>query len=267
MHKKPPSDLRTLKKRMKADDWRFEKHGSNHEIWIHEYSGAKMTVPRKAIEAFDAVTTDKKKVTKAKAKPDNMFTTAEAAALIGTTKKSLQEMRQRGRGPMWCKIGARVYYAPEAIEEFQAFIDFHGSNGRWPAKTDAPWASINGGEKWTPTFLDRKPVDTSHLKTKVKVKPEAMEKEQEELEKTVAQKAAEALRESENRKGKALANIGTTKDRANLEDYQSLGKSLEEAKKDRAIRTAAFDVVVAAIGESLSDEMRDAIRELAKLII
>lgn len=51
--------------------------------------------------------------------PDNLLTTAQAAARLGLSPSMLAKMRLNGTGPRFQKLGAAaVRYAPRALEEW-----------------------------------------------------------------------------------------------------------------------------------------------------
>lgn len=54
-------------------------------------------------------------------KDDNVFiTTAEAAAMLRLSPRTLEKMRQRGEGPEYFKVRGRVWYTREKVRAYIA---------------------------------------------------------------------------------------------------------------------------------------------------
>ena len=51
---------------------------------------------------------------------DRPFTTPEAAEHLGISKRHLDELRQRGGGPLFYRVGSRMLYQKRALN---AYID------------------------------------------------------------------------------------------------------------------------------------------------
>ncbi len=52
---------------------------------------------------------------------ETLLTTIEAAALLGTSPRTLEDWRLRGGGPIYRKVGRRlVRYSPTDLERFTA---------------------------------------------------------------------------------------------------------------------------------------------------
>ena len=64
---------------------------------------------------------------------------AEAAALLRVHKRTLQTWRKVGYGPMPVKVGARVFYRPEDIENFLR-DQYQAAELEW-AQRQAAWVA------------------------------------------------------------------------------------------------------------------------------
>ena len=47
--------------------------------------------------------------------PDTLLSEGDCAALLHTSRRSLQRWRQQGTGPPWIRVGKRVLYRREAV--------------------------------------------------------------------------------------------------------------------------------------------------------
>lgn len=59
-------------------------------------------------------------------KPERLLTNAEAAELLGLTPRSLEQLRNRGRGPVYTYVGRFPRYSRKHLNEYLA------SRGRIP---------------------------------------------------------------------------------------------------------------------------------------
>lgn len=51
---------------------------------------------------------------------DDLLTTAQAAKRLGLAKRTLEDWRVRGGGPVFRKLGSRVCYHPSDLSAFSA---------------------------------------------------------------------------------------------------------------------------------------------------
>ena len=56
------------------------------------------------------------------------LSTEEAAEILGIRPNTLEVWRSKKKGPKYSKIGSRVLYDPDAIEEFFASCNVHTVN-------------------------------------------------------------------------------------------------------------------------------------------
>lgn len=57
---------------------------------------------------------------------EQMLTTSEAAALLNTSPRTLEDWRLRGGGPVYCKVGRRLVRYP--LSDLRAFLSAGARN-------------------------------------------------------------------------------------------------------------------------------------------